>query len=1117
MGEELLYLIDRSKPNTFKRDKEKILAIIRKNPELITYSAQSPSYHINMGDSLLMVALKNEQVGYEIIQFLLDQIKDKKTLENLINQVNSLNVSPLLYILSLNSPTKEIYELIKLFIDNNADLTIKNKEGLTPLQYALHYNTKEIYHLLLSQDNVKSIINIPDENGITPLMFGMCIEDDNPQLTQALIEKGSDLTAQDNEGHTVLHYALKSGNIEIVKLILSQNNIKSILDVPDHNGITPSLMAVDRALNRHHIEFVQLLAEKGANFNIQMKTGLTPLYWAVDNEDQALTELLLSLDNYKEFIETQNSDGNTPLMNAFLRGNVELAELLIKKGANIKIQDKEGNSLINIAVSLNNDKLLQLLLEHKDANQMIDAPDNNGSTPLIYAVSNRKNSIARLLLKHGANPIYPAYTELKLIDVMRSNYNFDLIKDIEESEEIFKKEHPTIYNELNNAYQLMSEVRYDFGHTLGLRTEFSVPSLNNQEERVFATEGGNSQIAISKLIGMLDGYLKKGLKQPSHMAENQAKTEDDHIFNDFTEINEAFKQGIEYPKYGTTKSLEDILERLKNQPPKPTFIPSGWHMHAISIVIHGELLIVTNRGEGMNSTGTTVYKLKDNVQFEIDTIKSLLETKDATMVETKSRINDLIDPDYIGIPLGSTAQVGGSCSMSNPKSSMEAMLFSNKFYRLSKEKRVAIFESMKITTFDMDRDFGEKEAQQLALEKIEYSESIQELTEYAEMKYKRATKFFRDQSISKLVTKLKEANENKNFSYSRLYKTLIAEYLLEHHGKEKKKKQRGEIAKPISEFERLEKILQLLDTKEIEEIEELIQSLKSNRPVYFSQYDLEKRDIVHALKKGLFKAIQFFNVDITEEPYISTLGDMINAAIKNGDVNTLNLITNTFPNLIAAIIKYTSEYENIKHPLLTSLEEDQHDIFKFLLKQGASLSDKDKYGTTVLSYAAIVKRIESFGLLDLPEAQGVINTKNVRGATPLRFSLGNMHLAERLIEMGAKLEDIIVEDLHSFDKASLLVLCIIHNKQDIITQLLKDKHAGEFLYFNFDNANTGIRQSIFNFALKEIKDPVNLKLLHEVKRSFSPYYQLDIKMSKLKDSHKITSESPSSGPQKKKQ
>ena len=94
-----------------------------------------------------------------------------------------------------------------------------------------------------------------------------------------------------------------------------------------------------------------------------------------------------------------NEYGVTPLLAAYNRGYVDIARLLLEKGAKIDMMDIEGRSPLWVACHNGSVDATRLLLE-KGAE--VDKEDNNNWTPLHIACSKGYINVARLLLEKGA-------------------------------------------------------------------------------------------------------------------------------------------------------------------------------------------------------------------------------------------------------------------------------------------------------------------------------------------------------------------------------------------------------------------------------------------------------------------------------------------------------------------------------------------------------------------------------------------------------------------------------------------------------------------------------------------------------------------------------------------
>ena len=82
--------------------------------------------------------------------------------------------------------------------------------------------------------------------------------------------------------------------------------------------------------------------------NLEDDDGNTILHWVAYNDDMTcLLEWLLSGEDTA--IDTQNSDGNTPLHCAFYSGNINTADMLLQYDCNISILNNAGETAFDIA------------------------------------------------------------------------------------------------------------------------------------------------------------------------------------------------------------------------------------------------------------------------------------------------------------------------------------------------------------------------------------------------------------------------------------------------------------------------------------------------------------------------------------------------------------------------------------------------------------------------------------------------------------------------------------------------------------------------------------------------------------------------------------------------
>ena len=107
------------------------------------------------------------------------------------------------------------------------------------------------------------------------------------------------------------------------------------------------------------------------------------------------------IDGHSHDVNAQSFDRNeTPLAVACRFGHTEAARVLLERGADTTIRDKEYWSPLERASENGHVDIIQVLLQH---GADVTAQDNTGTTPLHTSSAYGQAESARVLLEHGAN------------------------------------------------------------------------------------------------------------------------------------------------------------------------------------------------------------------------------------------------------------------------------------------------------------------------------------------------------------------------------------------------------------------------------------------------------------------------------------------------------------------------------------------------------------------------------------------------------------------------------------------------------------------------------------------------------------------------------------------
>ncbi len=151
----------------------------------------------------------------------------------------------------------------------------------------------------------------------------------------------------------------------------------------------------DAVLNDQPAPIKQLL-NRGFDANTLDPTGLHGLYIALREPSLKVAQVLVEWP--KTDVNILNAKDESALMLAALKGHLELAEKLIKRGADV---NKTGWAPLHYAASSGHLSIIAMLIEHS---AYIDAESPNVTTPLMMAAMYGTPEAVKLLLQEGADP-----------------------------------------------------------------------------------------------------------------------------------------------------------------------------------------------------------------------------------------------------------------------------------------------------------------------------------------------------------------------------------------------------------------------------------------------------------------------------------------------------------------------------------------------------------------------------------------------------------------------------------------------------------------------------------------------------------------------------------------
>jgi len=242
-------------------------------------------------------------------------------------------------------------------------------------------------------------------------------------LARLLKENEADFDAKYHDV-MLLHLAVRSGNIQVVQLLLQWRALKHARRADEQTALHPVAQIVPDTI------FSQVFAEAGADIEARDAKERTALHLAVDLDflgavdqllshnadieardarkrtalhiasEQGFIEVMTQLLKHNADIEARDTSKHTALHIATMNGFSEIVNQLLNWGADIQAKDEWQMTALHIASNKDSVDIVSQLLNH---NADIEARDPGGNTALHIASERGFIEVMTQLLSHKAD------------------------------------------------------------------------------------------------------------------------------------------------------------------------------------------------------------------------------------------------------------------------------------------------------------------------------------------------------------------------------------------------------------------------------------------------------------------------------------------------------------------------------------------------------------------------------------------------------------------------------------------------------------------------------------------------------------------------------------------
>lgn len=335
------------------------------------------NFRLEKGQSLLLGLTEKTEIAPRLFRKIVDLGADVYAENSYGDTVLSLAIGNIRFKDQGEESYPETSQRLPLYIIDAfgmEEFDHTDRHGMTPLMCAVLTNKQRVAKRLLERGAAVDATGGEESYdaarmyGVSP--FALACREGNLEMAKMLLDAGADETLCDTEGTPAMFSLLYSPvcrrrvceecKADIVPLLKNP-------DCTDSDGNTLLLGALTleeysssgKELNPdRNGEIIQKLLARGVDVNARNNDGESALHMAANYCNEFIRPLLEAGAD----INAQDDDGETPLMILCQDRNEEEACYLIRQGADVRLKNRKGKSVVDIALKNGLTEVIELMV-----------------------------------------------------------------------------------------------------------------------------------------------------------------------------------------------------------------------------------------------------------------------------------------------------------------------------------------------------------------------------------------------------------------------------------------------------------------------------------------------------------------------------------------------------------------------------------------------------------------------------------------------------------------------------------------------------------------------------------------------------------------------------------
>ncbi|KAK6177473.1 hypothetical protein SNE40_015567 [Patella caerulea] len=266
--------------------------------------------------------------------------------------------------------------------------------------YTGDYKSLKLIHKFISTTTLKAT-----SEKRAPVVNAIKSNIDSRVKTNLLVEFRCEVSGLGRYNRNILHYVSEYWDVNnLSHFIQKYSKVKKLINTEDSHGQTPIQLA---SLNNNDMNVLVYLKDIGADVNHIDNNGKTALQLVLENRDEDIDKVKL-LVNLGARMNCDNNSRSIFHIVCSLKSNVGMMMKLFANGTNMHLinsRDENGLTPLHYAVREGSLCALGTLLDlqAESHTNVINSQDKEGLTPLHYAVKKGNIAMVREILDHGAD------------------------------------------------------------------------------------------------------------------------------------------------------------------------------------------------------------------------------------------------------------------------------------------------------------------------------------------------------------------------------------------------------------------------------------------------------------------------------------------------------------------------------------------------------------------------------------------------------------------------------------------------------------------------------------------------------------------------------------------